>query len=196
MLRWGTWRRSDASGRLRQDRKGRPMQPYKLLPGWSITGALTSLMAGLSIATFLLLITGGPNFTSAQEKKPAGTAGNSSNAASISRGKYIVTEVAKCGNCHTPRTQNGEIDYNRWLAGGPVPYLPAQPERDWPLLCPRIGGLPPASDAEMITLLTTGIWTTGKPLRSPMPEFHMTRADAEAVLAYLKSITSGRGGTE
>jgi mono/diheme cytochrome c family protein len=48
----------------------------------------------------------------------------------------------------------------------------------------------------MITLLTTEIWTTGKPLRSPMPEFHMTRADAEAVLAYLKSITSSRGATQ
>ena len=48
----------------------------------------------------------------------------------------------------------------------------------------------------MITLLTTGIWTTGKPLRSPMPEFHMTRADAQSVLAYLKSISPGRGGPE
>jgi len=44
----------------------------------------------------------------------------------------------------------------------------------------------------MITLLTTGIWIDGKPLRDPMPKFHMTRADAEAVLAYLKSLTPGR----
>ena len=172
------------------------MQPYKLLPGWSIIGAFTRLTAGLWIATFLVLIAGAPSFTNAQEKKQAGATTNNSNAASISRGKYIVTEVAKCGNCHTPRAQNGDIDYSRWLAGGPVPYLPAQPQADWPLLCPRIGGLPPASDAQMITLLTTGIWTSGKPLRSPMPEFHMTTADAEAVLAYLKSITTGRDGPQ
>ena len=173
------------------------MQSCELLPGWRVAAASARLLAGLSIMAILLLIAGAPNFTSAQEKKPAGTATNSSgNAASISRGKYIVTEVAKCGNCHTPRTQTGEIDYNHWLAGGPVPYLPAQPGQDWPLLCPRIAGLPPASDAQMITLLTTGIWTTGKPLRSPMPEFHMTRADAESVLAYLKSISPGRGGPE
>ena len=173
------------------------MQPYGSLEGWRVTKAFTRLMAGLLLAAFLLFGAGESNSTSAQEKKPAGTAINSGgNAASISRGKYIVTEVAKCGNCHTPRTQTGEIDYNRWLAGGPVPYLPAQPGQDWPLLCPRIAGLPPGSDAQMITLLTTGIWTAGKPLRSPMPEFHMTRADADAVLAYLKSISPGHGGPE
>jgi mono/diheme cytochrome c family protein len=40
----------------------------------------------------------------------------------------------------------------------------------------------------MVTLLTTGIWNTGKELRDPMPKFHMTREDAAAVVAYLKSL--------
>ena len=172
------------------------MQPHIVFEGWRVTFAFRRVIAGLSIAAFLLLITTASNLAIAQERKPAATATNSAGNATSARGKYIVTEVAKCGNCHTPRTQNGQLDYSRWLAGGPVPYLPAQPGQDWPLLCPRIGGLPPANDAQMITLLTTGIWTTGKALRSPMPEFHMTRADAEAVLAYLKSITSGRGPTQ
>ena len=172
------------------------MQPHISFAGWRVALALRRLIAGVSIGATLLLVAGGPSFTSAQEKKPAVTATNSAGNAASARGKYIVTEVAKCGNCHTPRTSNGELDYHRWLAGGPVPYLPAQPGQDWPLLCPRIGGLPPANDAQMITLLTTGIWTTGKPLRSPMPEFHMTRADAEAVLSYLKSVRSGHNPTE
>ncbi len=55
---------------------------------------------------------------------------------------------------------------------------------------PRIGGTPPANDADMIKLLTTGIWTDGKHLRLPMPQFRMDRSDAEAVVAYLKSVTS------
>jgi len=42
----------------------------------------------------------------------------------------------------------------------------------------------------MIKLLTTGIWTTGNPLRAPMPQFRMERSDAEAVVAYLKSLTA------
>jgi mono/diheme cytochrome c family protein len=170
------------------------MQARLLFEGSGVNRGLRHVIAALLMAAFLLLVAAGLNLSLAQEKKPAPASANpSANSGSVARGKYIVTEVAKCGNCHTPRTQNGELDYNRWLAGGPVPYLPAQPQADWPLLCPRIGGLPPASDAQMITLLTTGIWTTGQPLRSPMPEFHMTRADAEAVLAYLKSITTGAG---
>jgi hypothetical protein len=40
----------------------------------------------------------------------------------------------------------------------------------------------------MVKLLTTGIWTTGDRLRSPMPQFRMERSDAEAVIAYLKSL--------
>src|SRR5450756_2442133 len=132
------------------------MQPYIAFRDSSVTSAFRRLIAGLSIAAFLLLITTASNLAIAQEKKPAATATNISGNATAARGKYIVTEVAKCGNCHTPRTQNGQLDYSRWLAGGPVPYLPAQPQGDWPLLCPRIGGLPPANDAQMITLLTTG----------------------------------------
>jgi mono/diheme cytochrome c family protein len=66
--------------------------------------------------------------------------------------------------------------------------MPARPNSDWPISAPRIGGTPPADDADMVKLLTTGIWTTGDRLRSPMPQFRMERSDAEAVIAYLKSL--------
>ncbi len=106
----------------------------------------------------------------------------------VARGKYIVEQVAMCINCHTPRNEKGEIDRTHLLEGAPVFYQPAQKMDDWPQTCPRIGGTPPGTDEEMITLLTTGIWNTGKPLREPMPKFHMTREDAQAVVAYLKSL--------
>ncbi len=163
-------------------------------PSSSTTSTLRRLSVGLSIAAFLLLIAGGPKLTTAQDTKQAReTAKDNGNASLVDRGKYIVVGVAACGNCHTPRRDNGELDYSRWLAGAPVPYLSARPNTDWPILAPRIAGLPPMPDAQMITLLTTGICVnTGKPLRLPMPSFRMTRADAEAVLAYLKSLTPGR----
>lgn len=107
----------------------------------------------------------------------------------IARGKYIVEDVAVCGQCHTPHDSRGNPDRARRLQGAPVPWLPARPDSDWPLNAPRIGGTPPASDAEMVKLLTTGIWTNGNHLRAPMPQFRMERSDAEAVVAYLKSIT-------
>lgn len=161
------------------------------------TSALRRLSVGLSLAAFLLLIAGGPKLTTAQDTKQAReTAKDSGNGSLVDRGKYIVVGVAVCGNCHTPRKDNGELDYSRWLAGAPVPYLSARSDTDWPILAPRIAGSPPMPDAQMITLLTTGISDTGKPLRLPMPSFHMTRADAEAVLAYLKSLTPGRGTTQ
>jgi mono/diheme cytochrome c family protein len=159
--------------------------------GWRITSALRRLIAGMSIAALLLLIMVRPHPTTAQETKQAGAAKSSGDATVIARGKYIVEGVAACGECHTPRKQDGELDYNHWLAGAPVPYLSARPEPDWPIVAPRIAGAPPASDAQMITLLTTGIWVNGRPLRSPMPRFRMTHSDAEAVLAYLKSLTRG-----
>jgi hypothetical protein len=44
----------------------------------------------------------------------------------------------------------------------------------------------------MVKLLTTGIWTNGNRLRFPMPQFRMERGDAEAVVAYLKSVKSSQ----
>lgn len=107
----------------------------------------------------------------------------------VARGKYLVEDVAMCGQCHTPRDSNGQLDRSRWLQGAPVPWQPAQARPDWPLLAPRIGGNPPADDADMIKLLTTGIWNKGAPLRFPMMPFRMSEADAKAIVAYLKTVT-------
>jgi mono/diheme cytochrome c family protein len=138
----------------------------------------------LAFALFMALMA--PVGSKAQDaKKTPASAGSAA-----ARGQYIVEGVAVCGSCHTPRKPNGEPDRGRWLAGAPVPYSPAKPTPDWPSVAPRLAGLPPTGDAGMITLLTTGVWVTGKPLREPMPQFHMTRSDAEAVLAYLKSLGS------
>ncbi len=144
------------------------------------------LVTALSTAAVVLVLMAGSRFTAAQGAR---TVVPVRDATQVARGKYIVEDVAVCGNCHTPRKPDGELDRSRWLGGAPVPYLPARPDKDWPIMAPRLGGLPPTSDAGMITLLTTAIWINGSPLRDPMPHFHMTRSDAEAVLAYLKSLT-------
>ena len=129
--------------------------------------------------------------SAAQDAKPSKTStpAPASNA-QVARGKYIVEEVAFCINCHTPRLPNGQLDRTHWLQGTPLFFRPASPIADWPVIAPRIGGTPPGTDAEMVTLLTTGIWKTGVPLRDPMPRFRLTKEDAEAVVAYLKSLRS------
>jgi mono/diheme cytochrome c family protein len=149
-------------------------------------------------ALVIVLIVGGATVTSAQGTKPQRTnphptektgAATTSAEHDVTHGKYLVEAVAMCGQCHTPRDSSGNPDPSRWLQGGPLPWMPAQPDSNWPLNAPRIGGTPPASDADMIKLLTTGIWTTGNRLRYPMPQFRMNQSDAEAVVAYLKSLT-------
>jgi len=144
-------------------------------------------MPGLLAVVLAIVAVSGSRPASAQEAKSVSGQSLGSGDA-VARGKYIVEDVAMCGTCHTPRLSNGQLDYSHWLKGGPVPYQAAYPASNWPLTEPRIGGTLPTSDAGMITLLTTAVWIDGKPLRDPMPKFHMSRSDAEAVVAYLKSL--------
>jgi len=118
---------------------------------------------------------------------------NANGEGRVARGKYIVEGVAMCGMCHTPRTDSGEIDRGRWLDGAALWLLPAHPTESWPLKAPRLAGSPAASDEELVRLLTTGIWKTGTQLRPPMPQFRMSQEDAEAVVAYLRSLTPRSG---
>jgi mono/diheme cytochrome c family protein len=144
----------------------------------------------ISVAIALVPISNGVPMALAQDNNAKKNASpHQSEKAGVARGKYLVESVAVCGQCHTPRDSNGNLERARWLQGASVPWLPAQPDSDWPLSAPRIGGTPPASDADMVKLLTTGIWTNGNRLRFPMPQFRMERSDAEAVVAYLKTVT-------
>jgi mono/diheme cytochrome c family protein len=136
---------------------------------------------------FVMLVATMAAVSTAQETaKPAHP---SDKSALVTRGKYLVDDVAMCGTCHTPRTAGGALDRGHYLEGGPLWLGPTMPINDWPLRTPRLAGNPGGTDAEVITLLTTGVWKDGKPLRNPMPQFRFTREDAEAVLAYLKSLT-------
>ena len=133
----------------------------------------------LSLTVFLLLVTYGSRPTHAQVKRDSGA---------IERGRYIVESVAMCEQCHTQRDGNGNIDRVHWLMGGPTQMRPSYTSPNWATREPRIAGVPPGTDEEFVRLLTTGISRTGSPPNLPMPPFRMTRPDAEAVLAYLKSL--------
>ncbi len=141
------------------------------------------IFAGISIVLFALLATSTP--AAAQAKKATAGAADS---ASVERGRYIVEGVAMCGRCHTPMNQAGEAGHTNWLLGGPVTIEATYAVPNWALVEPRIARTPPGTDAEFVRLLMTGISRTGSPPKPPMPSFRMTRADAESVLAYLKSL--------
>lgn len=124
----------------------------------------------------------------AQDKGNTSERPTNSPGSQIERGKYIVEDVAVCTQCHTPRDSHGRLDRGEWLEGAALWLNPAQPTENWPLKAPRIAGNPPGTDAEMVRLLTTGIWRDGNQLRPPMPQFRLSEKDAQAVLAYLKSL--------
>jgi mono/diheme cytochrome c family protein len=145
---------------------------------------------GIAAAFVCLLAASLSTIGYAQNAQSNGRAANhpDQNSNSEARGKYIVEDLVICGQCHTPRDASGAPDRSRWLQGAPVWLKSAEPSDNWPLQAPRIAGALPGTDEEMVTLLTTGIWRTGTYLRPPMPQFRMSRQDAESVIAYLKTV--------
>jgi mono/diheme cytochrome c family protein len=107
----------------------------------------------------------------------------------VERGRYLVERVAMCGECHSTRDARGQVVESLWLRGGPMIVSgPQWAGEDWPLYVPRIAGLPGYSDELAMRLLTQGsLNREGRQLRPPMPRFRMTREDAAAVIAYLRS---------
>ncbi len=108
----------------------------------------------------------------------------------IEHGRYLVDRVAQCPECHTPRDAGGGLVADQYLQGAPVPVkAPPFPSVRWAFQAPNIAGLTGYPDADEMNLLTTGIvLRTGQPPTPPMPRFRMTREDAQAVIAYLRSL--------
>jgi hypothetical protein len=143
--------------------------------------------SAVAVLVFLLsMLNVGFAQSSQRARESASTAAGSSQ---LARGKYIVEDVAVCSQCHTPHNSARQLDQSKWLEGGPLWLRPAEPVENWPLQVPRIAGNPPGTDAEMIRLLTTGVWRDNKQLRPPMPQFRLSVEDAQAVIAYLKTLT-------
>ena len=107
----------------------------------------------------------------------------------IERGRYLVEEVAKCTECHTPRNAQGELKHDAWLQGAPIWITPVRPIANWADRAPALAGLPSLTAAEAERVLENGIGPEGETLRPPMHIYHMKHhEDAEAIVAYLRSL--------
>lgn len=107
----------------------------------------------------------------------------------LERGMYIIEQVAMCVKCHTPRDQGGRLIRAEYLRGAPVPVkAPPYPNLKWAIKAPAIAGLPGYNKDQGVRLLTEGITASVRVPDPPMPRFRLTPADAEAVVAYLKSL--------
>jgi mono/diheme cytochrome c family protein len=111
-----------------------------------------------------------------------------SSAAKIARGKYLVEDIGKCADCHSPRNERGEFIKEQWLKGTVLDFKPAVPVPVWADKSVDIAGLPGWEKDAAIKFFMTGIAYNGLPPRPPMPEYRYNQQDAEAVVAYLKSL--------
>jgi mono/diheme cytochrome c family protein len=105
----------------------------------------------------------------------------------IERGRYLTHDVAMCVQCHSPRDDRGQIIRSQEFRGAPIPVTAYFPE-PWALRAPNIRGASAYPEADLIRLLREGIATNGRSPQPPMPPFRMTREDAEAITAYLRSL--------
>jgi mono/diheme cytochrome c family protein len=110
----------------------------------------------------------------------------------VARGRYLVS-VTGCSDCHTPGGLTPHPDMTRFLAGsdaefrmaGMGVYVP-------PNLTPdKATGLGTWTTEQIVTAFTTGVRPDGRRLSPAMPwaDFgKLTRSDALAIAAYLKSL--------
>ena len=110
----------------------------------------------------------------------------------VSYGKYLVDEVAKCGDCHTPRAATGGLDRSKRLKGAVL---------DTWRSCEIKNGAKPAPDLTsssrlflewgergMVKYLETGLDPKGATAEPPMPAYKLRPHDAEAIVAYLRTL--------
>ena len=112
--------------------------------------------------------------------------------AQVERGKYLVEEVAKCAECHTPRDGAGNLKGDSWLQGASIWIRPVAPILNWADQAPPIAGIPSFNDEQMERVLEKGVGPEGETLRPPMHAYHLHPEDARSIIAYLRTLTPTR----
>ncbi len=119
---------------------------------------------------------------------PAAIAASSSESkqGDIERGRYLVEEVAKCAECHSRVTREEILERSRWLKGGANWIMPTHPT---PMMS-GAGGVSGFTQEQGEQVLEKGLGASGQALQPPMHIYHLTHADAVAIIAYLRSLPS------
>jgi mono/diheme cytochrome c family protein len=111
-------------------------------------------------------------------------------SAAYNRGAYLVTALAHCGECHTPRNWFGAMESDRFLAGNPngpdgkrVPNITSDPKT----------GIGKWSEDEIVGLLTDGHTPEFDFVSGAMGEVVTTTArlseeDRRAIAVFLRSV--------
>jgi mono/diheme cytochrome c family protein len=125
-----------------------------------------------------------------------GTASANAQGSPLERGRYLVTAVMACGNCHTPKDSAGRPIAGKELSGGGVgidipPFAVMTPN----ITPDKKTGIGAWTDAEIKRAITHGERPrhdplAGKPLTVMASNFFkaLLPRDLDAVVAYLRSL--------
>jgi mono/diheme cytochrome c family protein len=108
------------------------------------------------------------------------------------RGAYLVTALAHCGECHTPRNWLGATEPDRFLAGNPD----GSEGNKVPNITPdRKTGIGDWSEGDIVTFLATGQTPDFDFVGDGMAEVvkstaRLTEADRRAIAVYLQSVAA------
>jgi mono/diheme cytochrome c family protein len=108
----------------------------------------------------------------------------------VERGRYLVEDVAMCEECHTPRDAGGNLDESRRLQGAQIWIMPVHANPNWANNAPPLAGFGGYTDEQGQDVLEKGVGPNGETIRQPMHIYHMNHADAQAIIAYLRSLSS------
>ena len=108
----------------------------------------------------------------------------------VERGRYLVEDVAMCEECHTPRDAAGNLDESRRLQGAQIWIMPVHSNPNWANNAPPLAGFGEYTDEQGEDVLERGVGPNGETIRQPMHIYHMNHADAQAIIAYLRSLSS------
>jgi mono/diheme cytochrome c family protein len=133
-----------------------------------------------SLCVIALILLAGAVIARTQTSKQAVSNASSPNQAQIKRGKYLVEEVARCTECHTPRDARGNLDNSRPLQGGP--------DHNWAQEAPPLAGFAAYTDKDGEEILEKGQGANGEAIRPPMHVYHLNHQDALDIIAYLRSV--------
>jgi len=131
-----------------------------------------------------------PGGQAAAASEPA-TAAAQEAAALLERGDYLMNSIVACGNCHSPRDENGEFIEGMELAGGFVIEEPAFRAYAPNITPDEETGIGSWTDEEIIRAVREGIRPDGQVLGPPMgfPFYRgISDQDMRAIVAYLRSV--------
>jgi mono/diheme cytochrome c family protein len=109
----------------------------------------------------------------------------------VERGAYLMNGIVACGNCHTPKAQDGHPLFDQELSGGVIIDAPVF-HAVAPNITPDVDtGIGKWTDEQIISAIRNGKRPDGTTIGPPMPiSFYrnMSDTDARSIVAYLRSV--------